>query len=230
MSIFESFIRGSDAGRKFADRQRKDSALLNASAIYASGAGDAGQPLREVGEFDAANDYDAKAKETKTQQFKTNLGTQINAGNLEGAQTTAFESGELDIGQQIQEMRTNLNSEQQKRVSETFGWLAQNLVSLKTVAPNMRLQAAKDLLMRAGLGDDPEVFAALEGDNADGVITDEELEQSRMTALTVSQQLAQERTGRQDNETRRHHIGMENRPTGGGSGDEDDDFPDEVLP
>lgn len=231
MSIFNSFIAGTKAGKDWKDRQAKDSALLNASAIYAQG-GDAGAPLRDVGMLDEANDYDAKAKVKQDQAFNSELGSKINEGDLQGAQTQAFGAGQLDVGGQIQTMRSKMSAEERAKVSETLDWVAQNVPNLRTVAPEKRFDAIKSLLANAGLGESPEAMANLEQAASDGKIDDHELESFRRSALSIGEQFKVERGERQDAEAKRHNEGMEKRPYygRGGGGSDDEDFPDEIVP
>lgn len=236
MTTFDSFMKGYQVGDQQRQTQKKRSALINAQQIYAQG-GDATPELRQQGMFDEATQYEQLGANRKKEQRAQSLGARINAGDLGGAQSDAYEAGDIDLGSKIGEMITNMSAEQKAKAAETMAWLGQNVVALKSTAPEGRFQAALNMLQQAGMAEDPKAMAALQQAAADGKLTDEEIDRFRMSALDIAEQFKVERGFNQDAERQRTNKAreqiMRDRPVNGG-GDPDDEenldaFPDEVI-
>lgn len=221
-------MKGYQVGDQQRQAQKKRSALLNAQQIYAQG-GDATPELRKEGMFDEASQYEQLAEGRKKQQLTQSLGAKLNAGDLPGAQSEAYGAGDIDLGSKIGEMSANLSAEQRAKASQTMSWLGQNVVNLKNVPPQNRLQAATDLLKQAGLSEDPKVMTALQQAAADGKITDEEIDRFRMSALSIAEQFKVEQGARRIDVMRERNK----RPEPAADPLEDDQnpdaFPDDVV-
>ena len=235
MTTFDSFMKGYKVGDEQRQALEKRSALINAQQIYAQG-GDATPELRKQGMFDEATQYEQLGQNRKKEQLSQTLGQKLNTGDIAGAQSEAYNAGEIDLGSKIGEISANMSAAERAKASETMNWLGQNVVSLKSVPPQGRLQAALDMLNQAGMGGDQKAMAALQQAAADGKITDEEIDRFRMSALDIAEQFKVERGFNQDAERVRTNKSreqiMRERAQNGGDIDDDenlDAFPDEVI-
>ena len=235
MTTFDSFMKGFKVGDEQRQALNKRSALINAQQIYAQG-GDATPELRKQGMFDEATQYEQLGQNRKKEQLSQTLGQKLNTGDIAGAQSEAYNAGEIDLGSKIGEISANMSAAERAKAAETMNWLGQNVVSLKSTPPEGRLQAAMNMLQQAGMAADPKAMAALQQAAADGKITDEEIDRFRMSALDIAEQFKVERGFNQDAERRRTNKSreqiMRERARNPDPIDDDenlDAFPDEVI-
>lgn len=206
MSTFRAFQTGLQAGQQQAKVRREDDARMKASEAFSGGNYEgASQSLMGVGLLDEANAYgqagarkieDERTK-TYAQAFKTGLGAGPKPDRRAGYQalsTAAGEQGDFGTMQAVDQALLQMDEQQAAEFGQGMEFLGKTALRLKSVAPEMRGQAALEALQSSPYAS-PQIMAQIQQAAADGRITDEELDQFAMQTMSVADRVKMQREG-----------------------------------
>ncbi|MEY2759939.1 MAG: hypothetical protein RIR33_3717 [Pseudomonadota bacterium] len=200
MSTFRAFQTGLMAGQQQAKVKREDDARVKAAEAFGSGNYEgAVSSLMGVGLMDDANAYGQAGERRKeadrtkayADAFKTGLGAgpkqDRRAGYLAVANIAA-QQGDFATMESAYQAVDGLDDRQKAQVAEGMEFLSSTALGLKGVPPEARGQAAMEILQASPYGN-PQILAQIQQAAADGLITDEELDNFAMQTMSVAERV-----------------------------------------
>lgn len=200
MSTFRAFQTGLMAGQQQAKVRREDDARQKAADAWGKGNYEgASTSLMGVGLMDEADAY-SKAGERKIEAertkayadaFKTGLGAgpaPNKRGGYEALGQEAAGRGDFDVMAKVDQALAGMDADQQEQFKQGMMFLGETALNLKSVAPEMRGQAAMEILQNSPYAN-PQILQQIQQAGADGKITDEELDNFAMQTMSVAERV-----------------------------------------
>lgn len=189
MSTFESFMRGRSIGEAQAKQKRVDATRQQAADAFGAGNYENAESLlMGIGALDEANAYGMAGERRKAAERQQTYADAYKTGGPKGQMETALGFGDTEMATSIQEFITSSDESQRTAFTESMEFLGQTALGLKGVPPEMRGQAAMEILQNTPFANE-QVMAAINQAAADGKITDDELDRFATQTMSAAEQV-----------------------------------------
>lgn len=231
MSTFRAFQSGLQAGQEQRKLRDQETARTTAADAFKSGNFEgAVAPLMQAGLMQDAEAYTQAGERHKEKEktevyasaFKTGMGTGGLAGGAKAVQAAAGQRGDMGTFTEVDKFIQTSDTNAKKQFVDSMEFLGSTAQGLKNVAPEMRGQAAMEILQQSPFANE-QILAQIQQAAADGKIDDAELDAFAQMTLTAADRVKMAEAAetrdyreRQLTETGRHNQAMEQRQPGNG--------------
>lgn len=204
MSTFRAFQTGLQAGQQQAKMRREDDARAKAAEAFGMGNFEgAVTPLMSAGLMQDAEAYEragarrkeADATKAYAEAFRTGMGTgpqPDRRGAYQAVATAAGQQGDFGMMADMDQVLSQMDESQASQFASGMEFLGNTALGLKGVPPEQRGAAAVEILKNSPYGN-PQIMAQIEQAAADGLITDQELDNFAMQTMSVADRIKAQR-------------------------------------
>lgn len=200
-STFESFATGLGIGKQMKRQRQVEEARSRAGDLFKSGNYEGAEGLLlSTGLGDEAQYFAAAGQRKRDAEQREAYGKAFKDGGYKAVGSAAAERGDFTTAGNMESAAWNRR--QQERTEQQWTqedyragmeYLATEAQNLKSVAPEQRLDAAMAAVQNTPFGENQEVIASIQRAGADGMITDEELDNFSMQMASGVERLMMEK-------------------------------------
>lgn len=187
--MFNAFAQGSQVGGGI----RKSQAQSKLSPMIAAGDYKGANAFAASrGDLEMMDYLRPMAKEAEDADFNKRFGGMLATGDTKGAAAMGFADGRIEQGMAAGEYGRTIRADQITDYQSGVAFLAQEAGSLKSVAPELRGAKALEVIAQTPWAQDQTVMAGIQRLAADGVISDQEIDEFVKKILTPQEQYQRE--------------------------------------